>query len=119
MFVKIFSVLFPCTRIVLKCKKANCGIVNLICVNGIRRNTCIFLFYEAYYAYMYELVLFLSIQYSSEEGHDLDIKPPKVSKGKKKASIYDVYEPSELERGHYTEKDVEIRVTDMPERFQV
>ena len=38
---------------------------------------------------------------------------------KKKTSIYDVYEPSELERGHFTEKDSEIRVTDMPERFQV
>ena len=40
-------------------------------------------------------------------------------KGKKKTSIYDVYEPSELERGHFTERDSEIRVTDMPERFQV
>jgi len=37
----------------------------------------------------------------------------------KKTSIYDVYEPSELERGYFTEKDAEIRVTDMPERFQV
>lgn len=30
-----------------------------------------------------------------------------------------VFEPSELERGHFTELDNEIRTTDMPERFQV
>ena len=38
---------------------------------------------------------------------------------KKKSTIYDVYEPSELERGHFLEKDTEIRITDKPERFQV
>ena len=43
----------------------------------------------------------------------------RLRKSKKKTSIYDVYEPSELERGHFTERDSEIRVTDMPERFQV
>lgn len=43
----------------------------------------------------------------------------RLHKSKKKTSIYDVYEPSELERGHFTERDSEIRVTDMPERFQV
>ena len=37
----------------------------------------------------------------------------------KPTSIYDVYEPDELERSHFTEKDNEIRVTDIPERFQV
>ena len=30
-----------------------------------------------------------------------------------------MYEPSELERGHFLEKDSEIRVTDKPERFQI
>ncbi len=30
-----------------------------------------------------------------------------------------MYEPSELERGHFLEKDTEIRITDKPERFQV
>ena len=30
-----------------------------------------------------------------------------------------VYEPSELERKHFTDQDNEIRTTDMPERFQV
>ena len=43
----------------------------------------------------------------------------KSSRSKKQRSIYDVYEPSELEQGHFTEADTEIRVTDQPERFQV
>ena len=30
-----------------------------------------------------------------------------------------MYEPSELERGFFTERDNDIRVTDVPERFQV
>ena len=30
-----------------------------------------------------------------------------------------MYEPSELERGHFLERDAEIRITDKPERFQV
>lgn len=34
-------------------------------------------------------------------------------------STFQVFEPSELERGHFTELDNEIRTTDMPERFQV
>lgn len=45
-------------------------------------------------------------------------KKPRAKK-KKKSTIYDVYEPSELERGHFLEKDAEIRVTDQPERFQI
>ena len=28
-----------------------------------------------------------------------------------------MYEPSELERGHFTDKDQEIRITDLPEQF--
>lgn len=59
------------------------------------------------------------MQYSDEEAHDSESKPHRVPKSKKKVSILDAYEPSELERGHFTEKDAEIRVTDMPERFQV
>lgn len=47
----------------------------------------------------------------------MKMKP--VRKEKKKKNIYDVYEPSELEAGHMTERDAEIRVTDIPERFQV
>ena len=43
-------------------------------------------------------------------------------KGKKrivKKSIFELYEPSELERNHLTEKDNEIRNIDLPERFQL
>ncbi|KAH9493338.1 Transcription elongation factor SPT6 [Dermatophagoides farinae] len=35
-----------------------------------------------------------------------------------KKSIFDLYEPAELERSHLTEADNEIRNTDAPERFQ-
>lgn len=30
-----------------------------------------------------------------------------------------IYEPIELEQSHYTDFDHEVRVTDMPERFQL
>ena len=33
--------------------------------------------------------------------------------------IFQVFEPSELERGHFTDVDQDIRATDMPERFQL
>lgn len=46
-------------------------------------------------------------------------KTKKPRPRKKKSTIYDVYEPSELERGHFLERDAEIRVTDQPERYQV
>lgn len=36
-----------------------------------------------------------------------------------KKSIFELYEPSELERNHLTEKDNEIRNIDLPERFQL
>ncbi|KAK8722073.1 hypothetical protein OTU49_012465 [Cherax quadricarinatus] len=36
-----------------------------------------------------------------------------------KKSIYEVFEPSELERGHLTDQDHEIRKLDIPERFQL
>ena len=64
-------------------------------------------------------------QYQSESDSDLDAesetprKKKKTRVRKKKSTIYDVYEPSELERGHFLERDAEIRVTDQPERFQV
>ena len=51
---------------------------------------------------------------------------PRRSTGKTKRkaggsgrSIYDVYEPSELERSHLTDKDAVIRLTDVPERYVV
>ena len=34
-----------------------------------------------------------------------------------KKSIYEIYEPSELERGFFTDADNEIRTMDSPERF--
>ena len=54
----------------------------------------------------------------SEVGDTPRQKKRRHKKGKKKTGIYDLYEPSELERGHFLERDAEIRVTDMPERFQ-
>ena len=54
-----------------------------------------------------------------EEGGSQRRRRRRLRKAKKKASIYDVYEPSELERGFFTDRDKDIRVTDMPERFQV
>lgn len=35
------------------------------------------------------------------------------------ASMYEVFDPSELERGYHTERDQDIRLTDQPERFQL
>ncbi|ESO97932.1 hypothetical protein LOTGIDRAFT_103494 [Lottia gigantea] len=47
-------------------------------------------------------------------------KSKKQSRGRKtKKTIYDVFEPSELERGHFTDLDNEIKTADMPERFQL
>ncbi|XP_043230112.1 transcription elongation factor SPT6-like isoform X3 [Amphibalanus amphitrite] len=40
-------------------------------------------------------------------------------KAAKKKSIYEIYEPSELERGHFTDLDNTIRKTDVPERMQL
>ena len=54
----------------------------------------------------------------SEVGDTPRPKKRRRGKSKKKTGIYDLYEPSELERGHFLERDAEIRVTDMPERFQ-
>ena len=54
-----------------------------------------------------------------DEGRSQRRRKMKLRKAKKKTSIYDVYEPSELERGYFTERDNDIRVTDVPERFQV
>lgn len=34
-------------------------------------------------------------------------------------SIFEIYEPSELKRGHFTDLDNEIRNTDIPERMQL
>lgn len=47
-------------------------------------------------------------------------KQKKISRKKPfKKSIFEVYEPSELKRGFFTDLDNEIRNTDIPERMQL
>ncbi|XP_058451716.1 transcription elongation factor SPT6 [Malaya genurostris] len=47
-------------------------------------------------------------------------KPKKQSRKKStKKTIFDIFEPSELKRGHFTDLDIEIRKTDIPERMQL
>uniref|UniRef100_A0A8C7RH61 Transcription elongation factor SPT6 n=1 Tax=Oncorhynchus mykiss TaxID=8022 RepID=A0A8C7RH61_ONCMY len=52
-----------------------------------------------------------------EESWDRPKKQTKRRVGRK--SIFEIYEPSELESSHMTDQDNEIRSTDMPERFQL
>lgn len=57
-----------------------------------------------------------------EDGEDEEGRPRPKKGGKKKSqkkTIYEAFEPSEIERGFFTDQDNEIRVTDMPERFQL
>ena len=49
----------------------------------------------------------------------MGVKVKGRKKRSKNRSIYDVYEPSELERSHLTDNDKIIRITDVPERYQV
>lgn len=61
-------------------------------------------------------------EYDEDEAGD---EEPRRRKEKKKIrkptkkSIFEIYEPSELKRGHFTDLDNEIRVTDIPERMQL
>ncbi|XP_043664640.1 transcription elongation factor SPT6-like [Vespula pensylvanica] len=54
---------------------------------------------------------------------DVDERPRRPKKPFKKKStrksIFEIYEPSELKRGHFTDLDNEIRNTDIPERMQL
>jgi len=53
-------------------------------------------------------------------GDDTRVKKKKALKKKvAKKTIFDIYEPSELKRGHFTDMDNEIRKTDIPERMQL
>lgn len=54
-----------------------------------------------------------------EEGERRVVSKKKSKKRVVKKSIFELYEPSELERNHLTEKDNEIRNNDLPERFQL
>lgn len=55
------------------------------------------------------------------DGGDAEKRPKKAQARKKaaKKSIFEIYEPSELKRGHFTDVDIEIRKRDMPERMQL
>lgn len=59
--------------------------------------------------------------YEPEEAEgEIRVRPKKTAKKRvSRRSIFEMYEPSELESSHLTDQDNEIRVTDMPERFQV
>ncbi|KAH8266384.1 hypothetical protein KR038_000011 [Drosophila bunnanda] len=53
-------------------------------------------------------------------GEESRVKKKKALKKKvAKKTIFDIYEPSELKRGHFTDLDNEIRQTDIPERMQL
>uniref|UniRef100_A0A336LY91 Transcription elongation factor SPT6 n=1 Tax=Culicoides sonorensis TaxID=179676 RepID=A0A336LY91_CULSO len=55
-----------------------------------------------------------------EEGEEREKRPKRAAKKRvNKKSIFDIYEPSELKRGHFTDLDNEIRKTDIPERMQL
>lgn len=58
--------------------------------------------------------------YADEDDEDMEGRKKKQGRKKRsKMGIYDVYEPTELERGFFTEKDQDIRAADIPERFQL
>uniref|UniRef100_A0ABD2WU03 Transcription elongation factor SPT6 n=1 Tax=Trichogramma kaykai TaxID=54128 RepID=A0ABD2WU03_9HYME len=59
-------------------------------------------------------------EYADEDDVGRTKKSKKASRRKgTKKSIFDIYEPSELKRGHFTDLDNEIRGTDIPERMQL
>ncbi|KFU87702.1 Transcription elongation factor SPT6, partial [Chaetura pelagica] len=59
--------------------------------------------------------------YEDEEAEgETRVRPKKAAKKRvSRRSIFEMYEPSELESSHLTDQDNEIRMTDMPERFQL
>lgn len=58
------------------------------------------------------------IEDEEEEGERRRTKKGKAKRPSKK-SIFEIYEPSELKRSHFTDLDNEIRKTDIPERMQI
>lgn len=55
-----------------------------------------------------------------EEDGERRRRPKKTTRKKpSRKSIFEVYEPSELKRGFFTDLDNEIRNTDIPERMQL
>ncbi|KAK0178826.1 hypothetical protein PV327_007674 [Microctonus hyperodae] len=59
-------------------------------------------------------------EYADDEEGERRRRRKKTPKKKQtKRSIFEIYEPSELKRGHFTDMDNEIRNTDIPERMQL
>ncbi|KAI5717821.1 hypothetical protein M8J77_011825 [Diaphorina citri] len=60
-------------------------------------------------------------EYLDEETEDDLVRHKKKKHRRKvhKKSIFEIYEPSELKRGHFTDLDNEIRNADIPERMQL
>uniref|UniRef100_A0A6G1SDB0 Transcription elongation factor SPT6 n=1 Tax=Aceria tosichella TaxID=561515 RepID=A0A6G1SDB0_9ACAR len=54
-------------------------------------------------------------EYEDEETGEIKTRRKKSTK----KTIYDIYEPAELERSHLTDYDQQIRAKDVPERFQL
>ena len=60
-------------------------------------------------------------EYNEGDHEDEDTRQAKktAKKSSTKKSIFDIYEPSELKRGYFTDTDNEIRNKDIPERMQL
>lgn len=59
-------------------------------------------------------------EYEDEPTEERSRRPKKQSRKKTaKKTIFDIFEPSELKRGHFTDLDNEIRKIDVPERMQL
>lgn len=59
-------------------------------------------------------------EYEDEPSEERSKKPKKPTRKKtSKKTIFDIFEPSELKRGHFTDLDNEIRKVDIPERMQI
>lgn len=59
-------------------------------------------------------------EYEEDEDGERRRRPKKTTRKKPtRKSIFEVYEPSELKRGFFTDLDNEIRNTDIPERMQL
>ncbi|CAG9561741.1 unnamed protein product [Danaus chrysippus] len=59
------------------------------------------------------------IEDEEEEGGERRRTKKGKAKRPSKKSIFEIYEPSELKRSHFTDLDNEIRKTDVPERMQI
>ncbi|XP_032176877.1 transcription elongation factor SPT6 isoform X2 [Mustela erminea] len=75
--------------------------------------------FEKYNEYDEELEEEYEYEDDEAEG-EIRVRPKKTTKKRvSRRSIFEMYEPSELESSHLTDQDNEIRATDLPERFQL